>query len=604
MQFVSVVTAQLGLSFTGNQVEVTAALPKPIGLKCDQTNNTEYKVFFESPIAAFDKCSITINKDGEQDVNVVGMLSDRADGAVTEQIKVKVCSADKVDPTITAPLFNIVRTFVDAQKTCTSHADPHLQTFDGQSYSQYGVGNFWLVKNDYFDIQVQTGVGCSGPTASCNVQVGVRYLDNLWISTLANPQFVCHSANGCADTYGVSFPFSAGITVMSLPGNIKITNAKIDTGNAASSYFNVDISAPGADTLLYTTSQCNPGAGRTDVPFGDQTFGVPAGAEYFVANAVALQKPAPSAIKPGFSQCTLPTSCEQAYPQAAYDAVQKAKQDAIDAEKAHQAALAAADQAAREKAAKDAADAAQAKIDAENAYKQNAYKGKKVLNGFTEPAKSVYKPYVRETKPVDNGPVTKCTVEAAKAACAGALPLEDMAFAKINQKYYIDSCALDYMPASDTQRPGILLGTKQAVIIALKGKLDDCVRTEQDAARKQQCLDMQTKYHFGDRKCPAGPNGQECSSNGVCNAYGCVCKSGFKGIMCETVNAYSKPEIATETTVVGAENATITEEITNKYTPAVQSDDNAPPADIPAAEPQIALPEAIVAAPTKCHKKY
>ena len=500
MQLLSIVSADLGISFTNNQVEVNSMDKSGLGLTCNQVNNEEYKVFFESPIAAFDKCSVTVNKDGAQDVNLIGLLSDRAEGSVTEQLKVKICAKSGTPMNTTAPLLNVVRNFVQPQKSCISQGDPHLTAFDGQTYSHYGSGSFWMAKNDYFDVQVNTQP-CYNAPATCNVQVAVRYLDNLWISTIANPTFACHSANNCKDMYGVNLQASAdGTTVIQMPGNIKLTNTKQD-----GKYFNVQIDAPGTDAAKYAVSQCNPGANAANVyteankyNVPDSAFAVPASADYFVPNAVALTKPAVNAYKAGYTQCTLPANCDQAYPPA----------PVVQPEAVQPAAV-------------------------------NAYSGKAVLDGFQPSPKSAYKPYTAPA--VVEATVSPCSIEQATDACRKFLPIQAIQIAHMNEKYFVDACAADYRQTPDAQRPAILQANLKSVLTRMKGKLDDCVRTEPEGSeRKQQCLRLQQQYSFGTRSCPKGTNGKQCSGNGVCNAYGCRCNPGFTGNACQTVNAYKK----------------------------------------------------------------
>ena len=487
MQFVSLAIAQnVELLFNNNNVEINAQEPGLIEFNADIVEE-EYTVFFESPIAAFDKCAVKITEKSQQSVQLVGLLSKRSEGQVTEELKTKICSKSKGEVHTTTPAsVEVVRNFVASKRTCTSKGDPHISSFTGVSYNHMGAGDFWLIKDDYFDIQVHTE-NCYDGVVTCNKQVAIRYLDNLWVSTLDNPQFVCHSTNQCTDMYSVDNKFSTdGSAIMTLPGNVKIVTTKMDD-----TYFDINIEAPGPDTDKYQSSVCNPAEGQADVTDNaDNTYRVDATdplAKYFTPEQVALQKPSETHSKYGFYSCELPVSCDLVYPP-------------------------------------------------EGTVLEKECDGKTPTEGFEHTPHGTYT-VPNETEHPEHIP-TGLDSEKAMHYCKSVLPVIRMEWVGMNIEKYISDCAADLMNGGKGQQNRILQATLQSSYVELSALLDDCIVNIPE--KKETCIKYQKMYHFGKNQCPKGDNGQVCSGNGVCNAYGCRCKPKFGGSRCQWVISNSE----------------------------------------------------------------
>ena len=475
----SLVFADLSITPSATTLTVNARVAANYSLACSQVpSDDEYTIFFESPIAQFDKCQVKVSDNGSQNVNLLGLLSDRQGGSLTEQLKTKICSKNKGDITssVTLPTVNVVRDYQSAQKTCTSIGDPHITSFDGQTYKHWGIGDFWLLKNDDFDIQVK--LAQCNPTATCNSEVGFRYLDNVWIATQSQPLFACNSKNKCASMHGVTIVSSPDkSTIITLPENVVIKTTLQSYG------LDVSISAPGLDAAQYQTSTCNPKPGQQGTT-STTDYAVDPAATYFKADGCNIQLQSP--IKPGYSECKLPVTCDGAYPAA---------QQAVTAYPAS---------------------------------------GVTLPQGFTPSPQLTYTA-VPPQIPAP-GPKTPCAVDVAQRKCKATVPFDAMSYLQMDYNSVINSCATDYINACDAERGGILEGYKNTALSQVQPKLADCIAScpKENQARISACQAFQRQYHLGSNPCP-GINGTPCNGNGICYAYGCSCNPGFAGITCERV---------------------------------------------------------------------
>ena len=291
MNFFSLINAQMQLSCNETTVPVNPSTPHTVTIDAKGTNNEKHVVFIESDGANFDNCKFDISKDGQFNL---GMNANPANTVTTAQpIKTLICNQKGVVNS-TFPLTTTPAPVVPGV-TCTSLADPHITTFAQHKFDHQGVGDFWLAKSDLWDVQVHQDLDPSiAPTASLNTKVGLRYMDSVWVATLANPKFTCNSANKCVD-----YP----LTGDTLPGNIKVAVTLPDP-----KWLDVSVTIPADAIPKVTTSICKP----TTVPVGDvgKTFAIDPKDNYFGAG-VTVPKPI---VPAAFKKCTLPATCDGVFP--------------------------------------------------------------------------------------------------------------------------------------------------------------------------------------------------------------------------------------------------------------------------------------------------
>eukprot|EP00835_Amoeboradix_gromovi_P003558 NODE_240_length_13260_cov_0.403313.p3 type:complete len:581 gc:universal NODE_240_length_13260_cov_0.403313:11203-9461(-) len=513
MTFFSMISAvELAPKFQVSDISCSAVQPASVKLDCNPVPD-DYSIFFESSIAAIDKCRIDVTKDkplnGEL-INFIGLLSDRGDGAKSDQLKVKVCSTNGEVP-IALPL-TVNRNFEQPQATCSSTGDPHITTFSNDYYSDYAVGSAWLVKGDTFDIQV-LHEKCYD-AASCTTKVGIRYLDNVYVADLANTQFNCHSANKCVNAYGTTIQAGEnGGSIVTLPGNVVVTVAK----NFALG-LDLNVKAPGQDASKYAPSICNP-VTKYDatVPVTPAEYNVADNESYFAVNEIALP-PHKSAVPIGYNECQLPVTCDDIYPHKTPVATQ------IPIPASSQVAQAPTET----ESDLPALPVETGFVPVPPEYGQKT--GKKVCTGFkihkpityvAPPPNFVLVPPKAQKSTVKPSPKEahdKCSSVCDADAFKSVDALSDLDF-------IIKSCESDY---AITIVDGVSLAVEAArkqCLSKLQQKTEDVIKTSPDASKAEECKKIQVQHQLGDYEC-------KCGANGSCTAFGCSCKAGYGGEDC------------------------------------------------------------------------
>ena len=509
MNFLGIANAQNYPTFDVNQLTVTAAETASVKLSC-KADQDDIAIFFESKLAGLDKCrvDVSVNKALENEViKFVGLLSEKSDGSLQDQLKMKICSRSKGEIKFTPPQLQLNRKYEQTLKTCKSVGDPHVTTFDGAYYSNYAAGNTWLVKSDVFDVQLKQE-SCYGKQA-CNTAVAIRFMDNVYVADLANPLFNCHSANKCATGYGVTIQASSdGGAIVKLPGNIEVTTGKMDAVG-----INVIVQAPGQDASKYATSQCNPDKKIT----GDVTTTIypVSDAESYFKSAVTVSKPS-TAAPHGCQECQLPVSCDNVFANTPKESTLPLPSPA----------------AATGTEALPSPSAAPS-----NAVKQpdyGQYTGKKVPTGY-----KVYKP-VQYTPPPktyvlvptqSQNTTTKPTTKEASEICSAVCVAADFKAAGIEAELdlIIKGCVSDYAFTLVNGASLAVESSRKHCLTRLQQKTNDVLKTG-TPAEQDSCKKVQTQNYLGDTKC-------QCGENGSCTAFGCQCKPGYGGSDCSKTYA-------------------------------------------------------------------
>ena len=538
MNFLSLANAELSLSCKAPTAPVTAVSPFNAKITAKGTDNNKHVVFFESPIAGLDKCRLDIDKDGEFDLNLIGLLSGRGDGELSKSIQMLTCNANG-EVKIPAIKLDVTRKFEAAMDKCQSTGDPHINAFNGhKSYDHFGKGDFWFAKSDIWDVQVHhEGVKGISEDAPCNTKVGIRYMDSVWVADMTSKTFHCNSVNGCKE-FPMNVKDSPGKSVGTLPGNIEISI------NVNAQYMDVFLSVPGQESqkLGGTPSVCTPGK---DIPslVKDKTFAV-TGGSYF-GPAVTVPKPNAPTVPKGFTECKLPTSCAGVFPPPANPSPSPAAPSPSTGLANGNATATPSGTPGNATATPSGTPSGTPANPSPSPAAPSPSTGLQNGNGTAPPnpngPKGVYLPggfkpghpttAYKPTKPTTPAANTTTQVSPANATipadalakCKAGLPTAEMAILTIlEQTFHFNACAADLRLT-----PLAIENTRQAVLVALQTVAKDVLATSQDQNKVKACQKVQTTLSLGPTPC-------NCGTNGFCSDFGCQCKTGFTGTGCTT----------------------------------------------------------------------
>ena len=576
MNFLSLINAQIQLSCDKRRAPVTAVDSSNVRITAKGAT-TPHVIFFESPLAGLDKCKIEILKDGDFDLKLIGELSSKAEGQLSQPIKMLACNNQG---TVNIPAIDLTvdRSFDTSKQTCQSLGDPHISCFNKGfgTYSHFGTGDFWLARTDLWDVQVHHEK-CYG-NAACNTKVGVRYMDSVWVADAKTPSFKCNSPNGCKDYKMIVQENPGGRTIGKLPGNIEIS-----TSNMNGIGLNVYLTVPGQETI--GASLCNPGKKITST-ISDKTFSI-TGTSYF-GGPVTVTRPNIPDIPVGFMGCKLPTSCDNVFPPAASPSpntgisggaatptpnpspspsaavnggnstTSPTPSTAVTggnavATPSPSTAVTGGNIVATPSPSTaltgDSATTTPAPLT--NATLPNGPSGVDILTGFklgtpsanyvpppanlqlvpqiaidiskatVTPISRVESSNATASPPAPATPLNSTDTSDTLAKCKSGLPMDHITIlSKEEQDFHLDCCAKDLKIT-----PLAIENAKQAILTSLERTTADNIKTSNDADLVAKSKTIQQNLGLGGAPC-------NCGSNGFCSAFGCECKSGFMGTDC------------------------------------------------------------------------
>ena len=547
----SLVSAQLQLTCDKTKADVTAVAPVEAKISCKNPKKEKHVVFFESKVSSMGKCRIDIDGDGDFDLNIQGMLSDRKDGELSEKLKMMVCNAEGE---VKGDWFDldIVRKFEKPRKECSSVGDPHILPFNNkfEKYDHYGTGQYWLAKSDVWDVQVQHDECYK--EKSCNTKVGIRYLDSLWVADCKSPQFKCNSKNGCKGDH-MKLQTSEGKQTATIPGNIEISTTDLHGIG-----LNVFVTIPGQEEENVKSSLCNPGPSVTGII--KDKFKV-TGPSYF--DGIVDLPPMTVTPPKTYIECQLPKSCDGVVPKPLPVVPAPPKETAIPLPLPTVPEKPKPGKPIQTEAPVEPMPVPVPGAPAPSPVEPKGPTGECIKTGYkpAEP-KEIYKPIPKATvlvpSVVDVVPAnTTDTIE----LCKSKLPYAEMQIlSKTQVDFHLYSCSEDLKFT-----PLAVENARQSVLKVLDTYTKDAIITSSDPKVKETCQKIQKDLYLGDTKC-------ECLNGGLCTSSGCTCSVGYEGPKCgqesyipksipkpspiANTNDYKKPEDTVQSAVDAASSPT------------------------------------------------
>ncbi|KAJ3273433.1 hypothetical protein HDV01_004503 [Terramyces sp. JEL0728] len=480
------------------------------------------KIYFEAPGLTFSDCFVDITVDTFdqwRNISISGV-------SVFEQRNV-------ANFNITARAF-VDETFVDhglgcsrevaPAGTCLSIGDPHFQTLNGLSYSQFGTGPYHLAVHEHLAIQTIQGF-CFGNTVTCNQAIAIRYgssiiaLDTRGAGKAFNMTEISKNVDGIV----YQNPTSANAAhIVTLPCG-SVIQLLVNNDNNGNKWIDHTLHlAAGYDSI---GGLCNRPPGklqglilRTGVSVDVSAFNqfadswkVADGENLFMGN----YKPSVPAIVGVHSICTLPQVIVEVIIEKPIIILPPYVPPVILATTAPVVtstlvlATTMATPVPTTTVAPTATTSGSITVAATTTSTSNLAKGFTTTAATTHSSKPTFSPpanYVDEI-------TAHCTKIFNVPGCSEL----------VNAANYINACI------QDAKTCGSLVFAEPARLVFMSHckQTSNYMAKDYDVNSVQQAKNLQEQHGFNDHNCPAN-----CNGNGVCGDNGCRCKSTFGGSDC------------------------------------------------------------------------